>query len=385
MALLRPQTIESRLPEIGRIRKGGPKRDREKDGKQYQIMGEDLDCFRFDPSPQTYDLPSPDGNGQLSDYLIRQFEELGEKPRTLPIQFLHSTIDQNFTSSNEVWAKVGMVERCVRRCNGETQLLHMIDAKTLSKEPIACSAVEGQNECPNKCKPTGRLSFILPQLKYPGLVVMTTHSIYDIIEIQGNLALYEGWDLNKIPFQLCRTERTINRNEGGTIKPMKKWLCHLVIDPRFGSAVLEAKPKQYLAEITGTTLALESSEPFEAEMVDVEPEPDEAPTQQPRNWGQIKNLTGFTSQEIVGFCTALKIATKPSELSLADGNSLRDRLYCQWAMREMPTIFKAIQHAQNALNIVKDHFPDLGDQRLFDEWTIECGNRIAIAKAVVEA
>lgn len=252
MALIRPNTIESRLPEIGRIRKGGPKREMtNKKGETFMGLGEDLNHFRFDPAPSTYDLPSPDGQGRLADYLVRQYEELGSEPRTLPIQFLYSDLSKNFTNSNEVWAKVGAVERCVRRCDGQTQLLHLTADKKLSKDPIACSATEGMNECPNKCKPTGRLSFILPQLKYPGLVVMTTHSIYDIIEIQGNLALYGGWDLNKIPFQLCRTERTINRNDNGEIKPMKKWLCHLVIDPRFGNAVLAAQPKQYLAEITG--------------------------------------------------------------------------------------------------------------------------------------
>lgn len=265
MALIRPGIVESRLPEIGRIRKGGAKREMtNRKGEKFMGLGEDLTHFRFDPAPSTYDLPSPDGQGRLADYLIRQYEELGSEPRTLPIQFLHSELSKNFTNSNEVWAKVGAVERCVRRCDGQTQLLHLTADKKLSKAPIDCSAVEGMNECPNKCKPTGRLSFILPQFKYPGLVVMTTHSIYDIIEIQGNLALYEGWDLNRIPFQLCRTERTINRNDNGDIKPMRKWLCHLVIDPRFGNAVLAAQPKQYLAELTGGV-------EWEADYVDVTP------------------------------------------------------------------------------------------------------------------
>jgi Recombination directionality factor-like len=255
MALIRPGIIRPRLPEIGRIFKGSKKRDREKDGKTYQIMGEDLDHLRFEPSEQTYDLPSPDGNGVLAEYLVRQYAELGDTPRNLPIQLLHADMGENFTSSNEVWAKVGAVERCVRRCNGETQLLHLTEKKTLSKEPIACAAAEGESECPFKCKPTGRLSFNLPILKYPGLVVMTTHSIYDIIEIQGNLALYADWDLSKIPFQLCRTERTVNRNENGVVKPMKKWLCHLSIDPRFGNAVLAAQPRQYLAQLTGTPMS----------------------------------------------------------------------------------------------------------------------------------
>lgn len=252
MAILRPQELQPRLPEIGRIRKGGPKRDREKDGKTYQIMGEDLNHFRFEPAQQTFSLPSPDGNGSLADYLTRQFAELGEEPRTIPIQFLHNELERNFSAINEVWAKVGAVERCVRRCDGETVSLSITPDKRLSKAPLPCATPEGANECPLKCKPTGRLSFIMPQLKYPGLVVMSTHSIYDILEIQGNLALYEGWDLSKIPFQLCRTEKTITRNDNGSVTPLKKWLCHLVIDPRFGNALFQGSQRQYLAELEGS-------------------------------------------------------------------------------------------------------------------------------------
>lgn len=301
MALIRPGTIESRLPEIGRIRKGGAKREMtNRKGEKFMGLGEDLSYFRFDPAPSTYDLPSPDGDGRLADYLVRQYNELGSEPRTLPIQFLHSELSKNFTSSNEVWAKVGAVERCVRRCDGQTQLLHLTADKKLSKAPVDCSATEGMNECPNKCKPTGRLSFILPQLKYPGLVVMTTHSIYDIIEIQGNLALYEGWDLNKIPFQLCRTERTINRNDNGSITALKKWLCHLVIDPRFGNAVLAAQPKQYLAELTGGV-------EWEADYVDVTPVT-EAPALMPEP--QVKTTAVKTGQQkiVARICAVAKEA-----------------------------------------------------------------------------
>jgi hypothetical protein len=286
MGLLRPGKIEPKLPEIGRIFKGGKKRDREKDGKAYKIMGEDLDYFRFEPSESTHNLPSPDGVGTLAEYLTRQYEELGSSPRTLPIQFLYAEANKNFAAEyNEAWQSVGGVERCIRRCDGETQLLHL-EGKTLSKEPIPCAA-QGMSECPLKCKPTGRLSFILPQLKYPGRVVMTTHSIYDILEIQGNLALYEGWELNKIPFQLCRTERTINRNVDGNIQAVKKWLCHLVIDPRFGQRLLESAPTRYLAELEGSPVV-------EVEVVD---EPEFLSPEQFRELGDAAKAAGLTGEE----------------------------------------------------------------------------------------
>jgi hypothetical protein len=270
MALIRPGITQVRLPEIGRIFKGSPKQEMtKKDGTKFMGLGTDLDHFRFEPASSTHNLPSPDNNGTLADYLLRQYAELGDSPRALPIQFLHAEIEKDFSAINEVWAKVSGIERCVRRCDGQTQKLHLAESagkKILSSTPIDCAATEGMNKCPMDCKPTGRLSFIMPCLNYPGLVIMTTHSIYDIIEIQGNLAMYSNWDINKIPFQLCRTEKTINRtNDDGSRTPVKKWLCHLTIDPRFGNAVLAAQPKQYYAELTGGV-------EWDAEFVDITPQ-----------------------------------------------------------------------------------------------------------------
>lgn len=256
MAIIRPGKVQARLPEIGRIFKGSKKKENPKKPGTL-IQGDDLDYFRFEPSASTYDLPSPDGEGRLADYLVRQYCELGDSPRALPIQFLHIEVDANFKAdSNEVWATIGGTERCVRRCNGETQSLYLIEKegkKLLSKDPIPCAALPGMNKCPMNCKPTGKLFFTMPCLHYPGLVVMTTHSIYDILEIQGNLTMYSNWDINKIPFQLCRSEKTVKRtNDDGSQVPVKKWLCHLTIDPRYGNAVFASQPRQYLAELTGS-------------------------------------------------------------------------------------------------------------------------------------
>lgn len=313
MALIRPGTTQVRLPEIGRIFKGSPKQINPKNPNGALMQGNDLDHFRFEPAPSTHDLPSPDGNGRLADYLMKQYAELGESPRALPIQFLHAKVEENFAAEdNEDWAKIGGVERCIRRCNGETQKLHLIDQdgrKMLSKQPIPCAATESMNKCPLNCKPTGRLFFIMPCLNYPGLIVMTTHSIFDIVEIQGNLAMYSNWDINKIPFQLCRAEKTIKRtNDDGSQTPMKKWLCHLVIDPRFGNAMLAAQPKQYLAEITG---GIE----WEPDYIDVTPvEPQQLPqstaqSQLPSFIESISKPTKSGQQKIVArICAAAKEA-----------------------------------------------------------------------------
>jgi hypothetical protein len=262
MALIRAtQSSEPRIHEIGRIFKGGKKRDREKNGRTYQIMGEDLDYFRFEPSECTKTMPSPDSiYSSLYDYLRATWDALGEQQQSIGIQFLYDDALSNFDSRyNELWAKVGNAERCVRKCDGETTVLSITaDGKKISKKPLPCSADPDDDECPLGCKPTARLKCLVPALRYMGVVIMTTHSIYDILEISGNLAFYDG-KLSRLPFQLCRSEKSVIHDGMG----MKKWLCHLAIDPRFGNALMEAAPKTLLKEL----LADNDNLAIEAEIV----------------------------------------------------------------------------------------------------------------------
>lgn len=250
MALIRTNAaVEPRLHEIGRVFKGSPKQGKEKNGKTYQVMGKDLDYFRFEPAESCKLLPSPNSSGSLYDYLTSAWAGLGHEPKTIPVQFLYSDIASNFDHSyNELWAKIGSAERCTRRCDGTTTVLSL-DGNKLTRTPIACAASPDDNECPLGCKPTGRLKFVVPALGYMGLIIMTTHSIYDILELSGNMAFYDG-KLAGLPFNLCRSERSVIHDNMG----MKKWLCHLAIDPRFGQAFMSAAPKVAMAEIAGEPL-----------------------------------------------------------------------------------------------------------------------------------
>jgi Recombination directionality factor-like len=381
MAIRRPGVTQVRLPEIGRIFKGSPKQINPKKNDGSLMQGTDLDYFRFEPSASTHNLPSPDNNGTLAEYLVRQYAELGDAPRALPIQFLHSEVEKDFNAEhNEVWAKIGGVERCITRCDGAMQKLHLVEQngkKMLSNAPIACAAAEGMNKCPLGCKPTGRLFFIMPCLNYPGLVILTTHSIYDILEIEGNLAMYSNWDLNKIPFQLCRTEKTISRtNDDGSKTPMKKWLCHLSIDPRFGNAVLAAQPKQYYAELTG---GIE----WDAEFVDVTPQSQlpsgsdlpELPPSAVRDWSQIKKWTEFTSEQIKNFALSLGHPPTPKNLTEEQSDSLFKCVLTNWAWQSFPTAFKAYPHAANALSKVAEAIPECSDRELMDAWAFDASRR----------
>ena len=64
---------------------------------------------------------------------------------------------------------------------------------------------------------------------------------------------YANWDLTKLPFRLCRTEKTITRtDDAGNVFPLKRWLCHIEIDPEFGLLLQQSTQLRYRAELTGS-------------------------------------------------------------------------------------------------------------------------------------
>jgi hypothetical protein len=341
MALLRPQQIQPRLAEIARIYKGAPKGPK--------TPGKDLDHFRFEPNERTKDMVSPDHNGTLFDFLTRMWAELGESPRSVTIKFLHQTPDKIFRQCNEVWAKSGNVNRCVRRCNGEIQEKHLVEKngkKYLSTDPIPCLANAGDNECPGKCKPTGMLMFIIPALKYPGQVVFTTHSINDILEIQGNLELYSGWDLSQIPFRLCRTKKTVSWQSEGELKSTDRWLCHLEIDPGFGNRLIEASQKQYLAQIEGATdVTFDSAN---CEILDDEPDAYVLPpAQDTRDWKAIISALGFTVDTLRETALANSLPASSKDLSTEQSEALFNAVMVRYGL--LSGVYKAYQHCANSL------------------------------------
>lgn len=326
MALLRPQTVQPRVVEIGRLHKGRKRVNQQ--GKE--IFGEDLDYFRFEPSVrlQSFQSITP-GFESLDHELARRYTELGEKPRTLRIRFAYPTPEENFSCANEVWKSIKGTDRCVRRCDGASCTLHMTERGTLSKQPIPCSAAPEQNKCPAGCVPTGRLRFFLPDLNYSGLLVLTTHSVYDIGEIRGNLEAYANWDLIKLPFRLCRTEKTITRtDENGNVFAMKKWLCHVEIDPEFGLLLQRSVEWRYRAELTGSgnTLSLPPAIDSKTETVTssvLEPTasvnaPHSADHPNRKLLKRIGQITGHSSKQIAAIIEADYPGRKSDSLTILD-------------------------------------------------------------------
>jgi Recombination directionality factor-like len=88
------------------------------------------------------------------------------------------------TQWNEMWTAAG----CVRRCDGVRELLTDSPCKC-DPDPAVRNelASKGQN-----CKPTTRLSVVLPNLPDIGIWVLTSHGYYAAVELQGTANLLEA-------------------------------------------------------------------------------------------------------------------------------------------------------------------------------------------------
>lgn len=226
-----------RLPVEFQLRKGSKKKTvkSKKTGKMVEIMGDDLDHFRFVPS----DLE----DSELVETFMQCF---GEAPRQLEVFMPYDEIEDCFESS--------MIE-----FDGSYGIVHQCDgAHLLVRDPITGRFVITEEPCPyttleindrrRKCKPHGSLFFIIKpvmdrlQRGFSGVVHTT--SIHDLRNIWRSLVYwagpgqpYEG-KLKGMPFILNRELRTISTpTEKGKIRT-DKWLVFLRVSPRFVESML---------------------------------------------------------------------------------------------------------------------------------------------------
>lgn len=166
---------------IGKLRKGGEKR-----GGQW---GEDLPYFRFTSQREA-----------VKDAFYKVY---GPKPEAVEIMLVSNDPNMAFETWRESWSASIMDHRC----DGKTTNMRYDKArKTYTRDPIPC---------PGGCKEVGRLSFILPRLVmqgFPGLVVMETHSDYDIRNIWNVLTYYtkKGTEISQIFWNLYRNPTTVS-------------------------------------------------------------------------------------------------------------------------------------------------------------------------------
>lgn len=245
MAVFRAnESVEPKLVEIGKVYKGSKKKTINKKGKDIEVYGDELEYYRFEPLERFKKVPSITGKfNSLYDELLARYEEL-DKPKQVHILFPYPNVVQVWRASNQKWQKIGQNDVCIRYCDGHICSLHLDEeiAGKSAYSPIPCAAKEDDKDCPKGCEPTGRLRFTIPALRYPGEIVLTTHSIKDISTISGNLDAYREFDLREIPFLLVKTQQNCrHRTPEGKMFNQKKWFCHLEVEPEFGLRMLEQR------------------------------------------------------------------------------------------------------------------------------------------------
>lgn len=239
------------FPKLGTIRKGAPKAGNR--------PGQDLDYFRFDTD-----------NADLEGVFLQAY---GQQPREVNVFLPYKTTEQNFSSWMEEWAASSLV----RRCDGESQMIWLNDDKrTYSKGHKTCLGCEGKTGC----KPSGRLSVVIPELKRLGYVEVQTHSKWDIMGLTENLVAIEQatGDLRGIPFKLCRCLRSISTPRDNGRARADKWLLSLEVAPQWSSKVLEAlenRADRILMEPTSRALS-QALETIDVNHVNEAPESDSA-------------------------------------------------------------------------------------------------------------
>jgi len=269
-------------PFLGKLRKG----DKKPNAKQ---PGKDLSYLRFV-------CTDPD--------MVRTFEaEYGKEPRVINCFLPYNTVDANFINWREEWGKSGMRHRC----DGKTMAVWWDEARGIfSNEPKPCPYADLPNH-EKGCSLAGNLQIVIPELRTLKRVEVVTSSIWDFVELHGNLMVIEEKavqasaiarrtiSIASIPLVLVRSPRMVpcpvveNGKRTGKRVRQEKWLLHLEVNPAWWVAMVEALNEYCLSAADRLQLAAPDGKPAdldgddiegEATYIDPEPEP-EAPPEPP--------------------------------------------------------------------------------------------------------
>ena len=233
------------LVHLGELRKGAPKTDPRRPGK-------DLTYFRF-----TSDIPE----------VATAFHDAYDgEPRLINLFLPHPQTDDNW----EAWQEEYVAGGLVHRCDGETMVRWQQEDGTYSNTPKPCPYESGEKPRTQKrpgCKVVGRLQVLIPELKRLGVVTVLTGSYHDIANLDKQLRALE--DLNRgsltgIPLQLRRRPHKISTPSGdGKRARREKWLLSIEAAPQY--------VELQLANMERAGLPAPDDAPDEEDVVDVDP------------------------------------------------------------------------------------------------------------------
>ena len=233
-------TRQARFPLLGKLRKGGEKKENPK--KPGTLMnGDDLEYFRIDSDIQG---------------INEKFTTIyGKEPKQLDCLLPFPYTDQVFPCWMEEWGATGLVSRC----DEERQVIYQQAGKMIATNPIPCKKLlqnpsGSYQEC--KCKQVGRLQIVLPKLGELGYFEVETHSKWDIIGLTEQLLAIEtsAGSLIGIPFLLERGSRELSYPLPDGKRGRKTFsLLSIRVHPSRASQVLEIIETKAFQQFTGST------------------------------------------------------------------------------------------------------------------------------------
>ena len=253
------------FPLTGELRKGAPKPE------QGNRPGKDLTYFRF--------------TSDLEDVTEASEAAYDGEPRLINVFLPFRYVDENWEAWQEEWIAGGLKHRC----DGE-YVVRMLgdDGEYVDPDP-------GTVKCPGKCKPSGRLKVIIPELGRLAYVMVLTTSKWDIHNLDGQLrALYEiKQDLRGIPLQLRRRPERKSMPQGKKRVRREMWLLSIEAAPTYVQLQLAAQEAAALPQLPETTETIVvdgttgeivgddwDAETFDAGEDELEPEQAEEPAEE---------------------------------------------------------------------------------------------------------
>lgn len=226
------------FPQIGNIRKGAAK------DPAANRPGADLPYFRMDFDERETEA-------------IKKFSALypNGKPTAIRIVLPFDDIERVWNPWREAYTAGALIHRCdgeyinyaINPQTGERMVMNGAD---VNGQPVKCS-MQNNPDRAKRCKPTGRLMVIVPELERMAYLVVHTTSIHDIANISDQLAAIKelnGGHIAGIPLILKRRPVKISTpsGENGKRARREKWLISIEPDPEWVSAKIAAMNKSAL-------------------------------------------------------------------------------------------------------------------------------------------
>lgn len=229
------------FPQIGNIRKGAKKTDPKRPGAELPYFRVEFD-EREVQAIQKFNALYPDG-----------------KPTDIVVILPFDDIDRVWHAWREAYTSGALQHRCDGEyinyaINPQTGEVTVKDWHNAAGEMVKCERKDLTNKA-QRCKPTGRLHIIIPQLERLAYLVVHTTSIWDVARISEQIAAIREMNsghIAGIPLVLRRRPVEISTPSGdnGTRARRVKHMISIEADPEWVAAKLSAMRSAALPQVT---------------------------------------------------------------------------------------------------------------------------------------